>query len=1287
MFKINIRFFSYLLFFILFFSGSVLLDVAGSNNKYSIKWEGLRSVQIDEEQLSYLDIGKSFFIDSVPGIPYFFERIELDIPHISYDINLSGIEVEHATQDEKAFLKASGFRENDFVVRTKIVLERGRRYLEVNIIPVRYNKEADTYEKLTSFNLDKLYVYDEAYGVETLHEYTGQSVLATGDWYKLCVDETGVYRLNYNHLESLGVDPGEVKRKDFSLFGNGAGMLPEANDEFRYDDLVENAIYVSGNPEGNFTNSDYILFYGKSPHQWYFNEDEQVWEHEVHLYSDKNCYFLTTNQGEGKRVSQRNSSEETSTKSITTFTDFAYHQNDQQNLIESGRVWYGEIFNVTLSRVFNFSFNDLVEGGQGHLKTHLAARSPAASSFEVSAGNNQQQVSIPSVIMTSGTGNYARYSEDSFTFSQSSNNIPVEIKYNRTASGASGWLNYIALNVERKLHFRSPQLLFRSTGLSGEVAEYRLKNANNNVVVWDVTDRFNIKKQLGNTQGGEFVFSVAGSDIMNFVAHDGSEYLVPELVGEVSNQNLHAKDIHDLVIVVPTKLIDQAERLASFRNENDGLSVLVVTTEQVYNEFSSGVPDISGIRNFMKMFYDRAESPEQMPRYLLLFGNGTYDNKNILGYGGNLIPTFQTENSLNRSDSWMSDDFFGLLADGEGEGAAGNLDIGIGRLPVRNINDASALVDKILRYDKRFEELDQKDDNPEFAGMVSNYGDWRNRVALIADDGDNNTHFNDAEELYSLMKQGHSVYNIEKIYLDAYEKVVLAGGERYPEVNKAINGLVNKGALLINYIGHGGFNGLAHERVLTFDDIQTWTNYYNLPVFMTATCEFSAFDNPDPSNLSAGVRIFLKRNGGASALFTTTRLAWAGSNRTLNENFMNSAFNPMENGKMPRLGDIIRKSKVESGSGSRIMNFVLLGDPSMKFAYPKYNVETTNVPDTIKAFEPVSIKGRVVDEQGVLKDDYNGVVYPTVYDKRLIFTTLGNSSDSSPAEFEMRTNTLFKGKATVQNGLFEFDFVVPRDIAYKFGEGKISYYIDDGKNDGHGYFDQFMVGGTADDYEPDYEGPQISLYLNDTTFVSGDKVNPNPLLLAYIFDESGINTTGQLGHDIVAVLNDNTANQYVLNDYYQADIDTYKSGRVVYPFSDLEEGKYTLSLRVWDVFNNPSTAEVEFIVAGSLDFALDKVINYPNPFSQYTTFEFSYSNSDAYEMDVQIDVYNIMGQKVTSIKRTMNVTGFDAMRIEDWNATGNDGRILETGLYVFKVTVSDSDGNTATGSNKFVIIR
>lgn len=492
---------------------------------------------------------------------------------------------------------------------------------------------------------------------------------------------------------------------------------------------------------------------------------------------------------------------------------------------------------------------------------------------------------------------------------------------------------------------------------------------------------------------------------------------------------------------------------------------------------------------------------------------------------------------------------------------------------------------------------------------------------------------------------------------------------------------------MINYIGHGGVRGLAHQRVLTFEDIATWENRYNMPVFMTATCEFSSFDQPDPEDLSAGVRIVLKPSGGTAAMYTTTRLAWSGNNLTLNNNFMNTVFERDEAGNPHRAGDLIRIAKNLSGGASipmQLRNFVLLGDPSMQMAYPEHRVVTENMPDTIRAYQEVTIDGYVTDQAGNKLTGYNGMIYPTIYDKKQTFRTLGNNTGSNPADFSMRNSVLYKGKASVVNGSFSFSFIVPRNIAYDYGSGRISYYVDDGYEDGHGYYEDFVIGGTLDDFIPDNQGPEIDLYMNDTTFVSGDYTDENPILLALLYDESGINMAGGIGHDIVAFHND-SSDPIRLTHYYEADMDTYKSGRVVYPFRNLDEGPHNLTVRAWDTHNNPSTATIDFVVAGGGDVILEDLMNYPNPFSYDTWFTFKH-NQAFHELDVRIDIFDLQGQLVNTIEERVVSPGYRATPIH-WDGVSNDGRRLGNGVYVYRVTINTPDGKRSRKAERLVIFR
>jgi hypothetical protein len=1286
---------------IFLFAGTVYPD--SSRQSTVLHWESPKRFEFKDqptEELLYFQ--GAVFNDTLAQVPYYVYRQKGVAPFFRKEYSLVNPQYAAVSPAEQRILEATGWKPDEIVIHSGTESVQKEILSFAGFYPLRYNAELGQFEKLVSFELKSQDIYDASLSYEPVHHYTAESVLAQGSWYKVCVDQTGIFRLTYSDLSEMGVNLSGLPRSNIRLFGNGSGMLPEANDAFRYDDLLENAIYVSGGASGNFSSSDYILFYGKGPDQWLLDEDEGVFNHVVHLYSHENCYYLTTDQGVGKRITSQGSVSATATHTVNSFQDHAFHQRDLENLLGSGQVWFGEVFDATLSRVFNFNFPDLDPSGPARVKTYVAARSATPSTFTVQAGNQQMTASVQNINPAAYEGYFARHSVDSMWISPNqANNLAVTLTYNRTSSGSRGWLNYIAVNVTRHLRFTGPQMGFRNTQVTGpgNVAQYVLGNASGGITVWDVTDRFNIRQQQMNVSGSTAQFRLPADSLREFVAFNGASFYTPRLAGAISNQNLHGMDVVDMIIVSPGELLPEAQRLAAFRQENDGLAVAVVTPQQIYNEFSSGAADVSAIRNFMKMFYDRAEGSQDYPRYLLLFGNGTVDNKDNLGFGGNLIPTYQTRQSLTPSGGFeggvaqegthMTDDYFGLLNDDEGQGAFGIVDIGIGRLPVRTPQEAAILVDKLIRYETRVPGMEPWGDNMQFVGTVSNYADWRNVVVLVADDQDNNTHFNHAETLAYYMLNNHSVYNVDKIYLDAYTQISTAGGSRYPEVNQAINDRVNKGALLVNYIGHGGTQGLAHERILTFDDIATWNNYYNMPVLMTATCEFSSFDQPDPNNLSAGVRILQKPDGGAIALYTTIRLAWSSSNLTLNSNFMQNAFVRDENGNFPRLGDLIRVAKQKSSSGGnlswRLRNFTLLGDPSMQMAYPQYKVVTESMPDTIRAFQEVTVTGYVADEFGNKVNDYNGVIFPSIYDKKNQFRTLGNDSDSHPANFTLRNSMLYKGKASVENGEFAFSFIVPQDIAYNYGSGKISYYVDNGQVDGSGYFNNFIIGGTLEGYAPDYDGPEVNLYLNDTTFISGGTTNENPILLALIRDESGINITGRIGHDIVAFLNEDTSRPIVLNNFYEADLDTYQSGRVVYPFYNLPDGRHSLSLRVWDIHNNPTLASIDFIVSSSAQLALMELKNFPNPFSQQTSFVFSHNQSFE-DMDVRIDIFDLAGKLQTTLRSQVQSAGYQSPPIT-WDGTDMSGRPLGNGMYIYRLTLTTPSGEVSHQTEKLVILR
>ena len=659
--------------------------------------------------------------------------------------------------------------------------------------------------------------------------------------------------------------------------------------------------------------------------------------------------------------------------------------------------------------------------------------------------------------------------------------------------------------------------------------------------------------------------------------------------------------------------------------------------------------DATAIKSFLRMFYKRAGSNVNLiPKYCLLMGDGSYDNRNILTHNKNFIPTYESIETLSKTGSYTTDDYFAILSDNGGMNNSDLLDIAIGRLPVKSLKEANEMVDKIIYYSRvssNEETLIHDCNNSSSASILS---DWRNIAIQISDDGDNNHYFNDIETMYNKARLLHPEINISKIHADAYVETATAGGERNYEAEKEFKQQVEKGALLVNYIGHGGEIGLGHERYLTVPTILGWTNLKSMPIFMTATCEFSRFDDHDRT--SAGEYVILNPNGGGIGLFTTTRLVYSTSNAALNSFFYDTVFDKVNN-EAPRLGDIYVGTKNKYGLFSGDVNyrkFALLGDPAVKLALPNYNIVTDSINgkslnmvlDTITALSKVVIKGHVENHLGQKVEGFNGSVTTKIYDKVANLTTLGNSSDSSPANFSLWKNLIYKGKASVINGEFVFTFIVPKDISFQYGNGRISYYAENNVTDANGYTEQPIIGGINENAAEDNEAPRVSLYMNNDKFVSGGITDENPALFAKIFDENGINTVGNgVGHNIEAVLDRNTTQAIILNDFYESDLDTYKSGTITYPFESIEAGNHTLSLKVWDVYNNSQNEEIEFVVALNEELALEHVLNYPNPFTTRTEFSFEHNQVCDY-LDVQIQVFTISGKLVKTINNRAQSNGY-----------------------------------------------
>lgn len=1265
-----------------------------NDNHHELRWTTPIYNRFSETEVkSFLWFEGAQFDASQNFLPYYHESEEV-FGDVTFTVTIENPVYELMDPNSVAAVgsQASSIG-NEPVVTANVGCMRGHYYSDVRIVPIRKNPSSNQLERLVSFDLRKTRGANVRRSqVQTTNAAT--SVLATGTWYRIGVVSSGIQKIDYALLSAMGIDMTSLDPRNIRIYGNGRGQLSFNNNVQHADDLNEYSIFVQGETDGVFDQNDYVLFYGVSPNTWTYDTSDQHYHHHVHEYSDTTYYFLNTDLGPGMRVQAQGSSLLTATDTVTQFDDYGFHEYDNENLIKSGRCWYGEKFDVISTYSFAFTFPNIVQSDYAWCDVDMISRYATNHQYDVAC----QSATAPLYIGASQVNTYyapmAEPGNQDITFNPNGSTITVTVTRDAANSDATGWLNWIEVNARRQLKMSGSQMNFRDMRSvdSGAVALYNFDSPSGATVIWDVTDYGHPKVQTTASNANILSWTLPSDSLREFVAFEGSNFYTPVNFGAVSNQNLHALQPVDFIIVSHPDFLAQAQELAQLHADHDNLTSVIVTPQQIYNEFSSGAQDVTAIRDFVKMLYNRATTPEEKPHYLLLLGDGSYDNKHRLPNNSNYIPTFQNYNGLGLTVSYVSDEFYGLLDDsGEWDSSSdvGFCDIGVGRFPVRTPEEAQGIVDKIRFYMTRQQPVIN---NAACSNnQCSRGGEWRNTVVFIGDDEDSDTHMSQADQMATLVDTTYDNYNIDKIYLDAYQEEHTPGGDRYPDVNDAITRKMDRGCLIMNYTGHGGEVGLAHERVMEVQQINSWTNLCNMPLVVTATCEFARYD--DPSRTSAGEYVILNSNGGGISLFTTVRLVYSTPNFVLNRNFYRVVFAPV-NGEMPRIGDVYQKTKFLSGNSVNNRNFTLLGDPALMLNYPVNEVVTTEVnsvpvnltqPDTLRALSRVTIKGFVADTAGVQMSGFNGILYPTVFDKPATITTLGNDPPNSPFVFKLQRNILYHGKVSVVNGNFEFSFVVPRDISYSYGIGRVSYYAEDGITDATGYYENLVIGGSNSNAPADNVGPAVRLFMNDSLFVSGGVTDENPKLFAMVTDSNGVNTVGNgIGHDIVAVLDEETDHAVVLNDYYQANINSYQSGTIIYPYAGLTEGAHTLSLKVWDVYNNSSTVTTDFVVQASAGLKLTHVLNYPNPFTSTTSFFFEH-NQCCTDMDAMVQIFTVSGKLVKTINQHVFSEGYRSQAIE-WDGTDDYGDKIGRGVYIYRLYVRTSDGMSAEQYDKLVIL-
>ena len=1227
--------------------------------------------------------------------------------------------------------------------------EMKRTVTHLSLRPVRRNPQTGQPERLLSFDYRYAPGRDDVAARSTgaTRTHAEHSVLRTGDWYKMGVAESGVYKLDKATLSKMGLSVQSLNPNNLHLYGNAMGILPQANAAPRPDDLAENnVLFVSSNNDNVFDDNEYFLFYSPGAHTW--EAQGGLFKHRNNIYTDSTYYFVTVNGTAGRRVPTAPAlAAAAASPTISTFAYRAFHEHDLLNLLRSGRNWVGEGF-ANGKQLDITTFNnipDLVPGAPVRVTASLVASSATPSAFQLTLNGGPLATQTLDARPNFDFGAIAMVSivTSQAALASPGPGLVVGLRYSSNDPTGTGYLDYLEINAQRQIKLSGAQLEFRSLSNIGPQALNRYVVANAaGAAVWDVT---NPRRPLARPLDGAGSFVAPADTLREFVALlPGGTFGTPRAFGKVQNQDLHALNatpggaMLDLLIVTHPIFKGQALRLASHRISHDNLRVAVVTTDEVYNEYGSGGQDVTAIRDLMKQLYDRA--PRGKVLQLLLFGDASYDYKSdptndkptaatwpawwrervpfktdadFDALNQNYVPTYESRESLAPfyggafgQASYSSDDYFGLLDDDEGEWDEQRpgtelLDAGVGRLPVRlpkgernNTEQARLLVDKVISYD-----------------AVPAYGKWRNRITLVSDDGNGDLFVGQGSELIAqTLKTDFPTYNIHKVYLDLYPQLTVAAGQRSPEANRAFEQSVEQGSLIVNYLGHGGPQGLADEQLVTNASVLALRNPNNLTFFTTGTCDFSTYDNPDFN--SAGEQSLVDNaTGGAVGLFTTTRVVDAGLNAGLNQAYFNRVLLPV-NGQAPSIGTVVRLSKNDfPGPGQpgviNNRNYVLLADPSMTLAYPRQAVVLDSVrqrnrlgtawvpADTLQALARVRVHGRLLNN-GAPNTAFTGRAQVTIFDKPTTVMTLGNKAGGDPASADaprpvvVQENVIYGGQADVVNGQFNLTFVVPKDINYNLGLGKISLYAFDGTRrvDAAGY-QLKLVGGSARNVPKDTIPPLISLFMDNESFAFGGLTGQNTTLLARLSDDSGINTTGAgIGHDITAVLDHDPTKLLVLNDSYVSKVGDFRAGNVNNLFKELPTGPHSLRFKAWDTYNNSAEREIEFMVAHNEKLALDHVLNYPNPFAHSTTFFFDHNQAGGVpdNLDVQVQIFTVAGRLVRTLTAIVPSTEAHQQSIS-WNGRDEYDDQLARGVYVYRVSVrSRYNNSTASKYEKLVIL-
>lgn len=1229
----------------------IVLPLSAQNHFVTVDWQDLPPVEtlpIVTRELPLPDDFRSYNYEAVLEFPEF-------------------VALEQASADS---LTAKKEALPDYPrLETNVVTSGRKGFLFVRFVPVVFRN--GTYQRIQSFKLSLVRTPVTAFTRASRVAHTEHSVLSSGKIVKIRVADSGVYGITHSELKKMGFSQPDKVR----LYGYGGYRLPYNFADHPADDLPEVPLYRRG---------ESVLFYARGTVQWVPNDS--LFVRRQNFYSNYAYYFLIENDGEPIRFPEVEATRTIGNK-IETFNAYALYEKDAFSWADTGAELY-DSYDYVAGKTQNYPFklSNAVDG-KGYVTVAFSTNYKVESkSTKVSVKVNGTELGPLSVGNTKG--NYytkAVESTQSFPWKGAKSEATTITLTHECPSGVSGRLNYLAINYQQRLQMNGSFLTFRSLNSVKEACTFVISGANASTVVWDVTSPAAYQQMKGVLNGSTYTFSIPASKILHeFVAvNTEASFATVENCGGISNQNLHGLKEIEMVIITPGKpaLQSEAERLAKAHRDKDGMTVQVVTANQVYNEFSSGTPDATAYRRLMKMLYERSATSERAPRYLLLFGDAAYDNRLLTSSWGkykseDLLLSFQSGSSVFETGSYCTDDYFGFLKgdtlkNGSTEGDLGRdvMDIGVGRFPVTTAGEAKIAVDKTIRYMEN-----------------TNTGDWKRVVGYVTDHPESGFKLGfmqDSEALIKKMTTLAPFIQTERIYPDTYKQESSATGVTYPEAKRRLSQLFKQGMLVVNYAGHSSPVAWSETNLLTSDEI-TKLSSPHLPLWVTASCEFSRFD---ASATSAGELAFLNENGGAIALYSTTRAV--NNDPSLNQAFHKYLFD-RTGGKKWRLGDVMRLAK-QDVAGSNKLNFILIGDPALALAFPDYEVKVDEFGDAqpggglpqAKAGGKITVKGHILTPDGEPANDFTGTVHPLVLDSEERITTLGNTQYGTYT-YTARTKSLYNGIDSVRNGRFEFSFPVPLDINYSDKTGLLNIYAcDEKQREAGGIFDRFLVGGTVDDLDiSDADGPKINMYLNKPDFSWGGQVNETPYFVADLEDEDGINTVGSgIGHDLSLCIDGRTT--YSLNDYYIPEAGSYTKGKVAFSIPALSEGKHNLTFRAWDILNRSSVKTLDFEVVKGLCPDLFSIICSVSPAREGTTFILSHDRPGSI-LSVRIAVCDFSGRELWV--HTEEGASAENYYYVDWDLCSNAGQRLSPGVYLYRASIISEGSKESTQTEKIVIL-